>query len=70
MNQKLPTDEFAGRRNEFLNGYQKLVEEFKCDFLTRPVFIPSNDENQTWQFKFDTQIVDTTNMSVPSPFQL
>lgn len=73
MNQsKTPEEQsdFERRRTEFLNSYGKLVEEFKCDFLARPDWIPSNDQNQTWQFRFETQVVDTTNMSVVSPFQM
>lgn len=67
---ELPTDDFKNRRQEFLTGYGKLVEEFKCDFLTRPVFIPSNDENRTWHFTFDTQVMDTSDAPIVSPFQM
>lgn len=69
-NMTLESDDFNRRKEEFLEGYGKLVEEFRCDFLTRPMFAPSNDASRSWQFVFDTQVVDTTNMSVPSPLQI
>lgn len=62
-------NDFEHRKGEFLEAYGKLVQEFGVDFLTRPTYVPNNEE-RTWSLMMDTQIVDVTDMPVPSPLQM
>lgn len=60
--------EFNERREEFLKKYKDLIDEFKVDFVSHPVLLPTKDGH--YEFRIQTDISDTANMSIPSPFQL
>lgn len=63
------TDEgLEARKQEFLQQYKALIDEFKLDFMSRPIWIP--DGQGGWKLVIETIIADTTDHPVPSPFSV
>jgi hypothetical protein len=51
----MPKD-FETRRQEFLSQYGKLREEFQCDFVSVPGFIPT--ERGVWEIAIQPQVFE------------
>lgn len=62
----VPEKDFDSRKTEFLEKYKTLIDEMKVDILSVPTYTPT--QNGTWELRIVSQIVDTTDQSVPSPF--
>lgn len=54
------------RKDAFLEKYKALIDEFKIDWMSYPVMTP-NDKG-TWDFTIQTQLADTANQPIKSPF--
>jgi len=54
------------RTDAFIEAYKKLVEDHKIDFVTFPMFQPT--DKGTWEIIVKTQAVDASQLSTPSPF--
>lgn len=61
------TEESQKRIEEFITAYGKIVEEYKCDFVSFPQFVP--DGAGAFKVVIHQQPVDTTNMPQKSPFE-
>ena len=58
--------EWTERRAKFLEKYKELIDEFQCDFISIPQFVPN--ERGTYDVVLMTDVMDKKNMAVRSPF--
>lgn len=61
--------DFDTRKTEFLEKYKALIDEYHVDFLSIPKYVPGTD-GRSWGLILDTQIMDTTDSPVKSPFSI
>ena len=59
-------NEVQVRKDAFLEKYKALIEEYKVDWMSYPVMMP-NDRG-TWDFTIQTQLADTKDQLIKSPF--
>ncbi len=58
--------DFEARKDEFLAKYKLLIDEYKIDWISFPVYRPT--DNGAWELTIQTQPADTSNQSIKSPF--
>ncbi len=60
------TEDFDQRKTEFLAKYKELIDQYKVDWMSFPMFQPN--EQGKWDVIINTQLADTSNQPVKSPF--
>lgn len=63
----METAEFEERKKVFLERYKIIIDELKVDIFSFPQYVP--DGQGGFKTIVQTNIVDTSNQPVKSPFQ-
>ncbi len=59
---------FEKRKTDFLTNYKQLIDDHKVDLFSYPAFVPDGEGG--FKVIVRTDIVDTTDQPVKSPFSV